>query len=395
MYVRRSNIFRSLIIALSVLAHPLFAFCQEDSLDMLLMDKDVQIDATQAVNDMYNFKFEKAERQFRWLAQDYPEHPLPYFLLGLSQWWRMAPNIDNGGYDEDFFQYMDQSLDLAKNMYDQDPENVEASFFLAAGYGFKGRLLAERRSWRKAATAGKNALKYLANSSNQSDLSPEFLFGDALYNYYSVWIPENYPILKPILIFFKRGDKDLGIEQLQEVANNAFYTRTEAQSFLMRILAIEEQDLIRALQLSQYLSQTFPDNSYFHRFYARLLYTTGKHWLAEQESLNIIHKIDSAKVGYGPVTGRYASFFLGQIYVNKGRYEDAQTYYHRAVRFAEQSQDLESGYYLFSLIGLGDIAQQTGDTRAARAYYKRVKKESKRSHPAYKRAKNRLKGQRR
>jgi tetratricopeptide (TPR) repeat protein len=361
---------------------------------MLLMDKDVQIDATQAVNDMYNFKFEKAERQFRWLAQDYPEHPLPYFLLGLSQWWRMAPNIDNGGYDEDFFQYMDQSLDLAQNMYDQDPENVEASFFLAACYGFKGRLLAERRSWRKAATAGKNALKYLENSSNQSDLSPEFLFGDALYNYYSVWIPENYPILKPILLFFKRGDKDLGIEQLQEVANNAFYTRTEAQSFLMRILAIEEQDLIRALQVSQYLSQTFPDNSYFHRFYARLLYTTGKHWLAEQESLNIMHKIDSGKVGYGPVTGRYASFFLGQIYVNKGRFEDAHSFYNRAVRFAEQSQDLESGYYLFSLIGLGDIAQRTGDSRAARAYYKRVKKESKRSHPAYKRAKKRLKGQR-
>ena len=116
--------------------------------------------------------------------------------------------------------------------------------------------------------------------------------------------------------------------------------------------------------------------------------------MAEQESLNIIQKIDSGKVGYGPVTGRYASFFLGQIYVNKGRFEDAQKYYQRALKFAEQSQDLDTGYYLFSLIGLGDIAAQTGDPNGARSYYKKAKKDAKRSHPAHKRAKDRLKGQR-
>lgn len=380
-----------LLAALSVPAYSLCNYCQRDSVRMLLMDKDVQIDATQAVNDMYNFKFEKAEQQFRWLAADYPDHPLPYFLLGLSHWWRMAPNIDDGTYDEPFMQYMDQALELAHNMYDEDPENIEASFFLAAGYAFKGRLLAERKSWRRAAVAGKNALKYLGNS-NQSNLSPEFLFGDALYNYYSVWIPENYPLLKPILVFFKKGDKELGIQQLREVATNAFYTRTEAQSFLMRILAIEEQELIRALQVSQYLAETFPDNSYFHRFYARLLYTTGKHWQAEKESLSIIEKIDSGKVGYGPVTGRYASFFLGQIYTHKGKFEDAEKYYKRAIAFAEQSNDLESGYYLFSLIGLGDIAYQTGDPKQAKEYYKQAKKDAKSSHPAHDRAKDRLKG---
>lgn len=362
-----------------------------DSTLILLMDKDVQIDATEAVNDMYNFKFEKADRQFRWLAQDYPEHPLPYFLLGLSQWWRMAPDITDEQYDQKFMEYMDKSIELAEVMHDQNPENVEASFFLSAGYGFKGRLYAERKNWRKAATAGKNALKYLDESRDKSDLSPEFLFGDALYNYYSVWIPENYPLLKPILVFFKKGDKELGIKQLQEVANNAFYTRTEAQFFLMRILAIEEKDLIKALQVSQYLNKTFPDNPYFHRFYARLLYTTGRQWQAEKVSLNILEKIDSGLVGYGPVSGRYAGFFLGQIYVNQNKLEEAQLYYQRAVEFSESSDELESGYYLYSLIGLGDIAYQLGNFSGAREYYKKVKKQAKRNHPAYKRARDRLK----
>ena len=98
-------------------------------------------------------------------------------------------------------------------------------------------------------------------------------------------------------------------------------------------------------------------------------------------------------VGYGPVTGRYAGFFLGQIYTHKGKYHEAEKYYQKAVAFAKQSGDLESGYYLFSLIGLGDIAQQTGNPKGARNFYKRVKKEAKRNHPAYKRAKDRLRGQ--
>ena len=154
-----ARLVKSLVLVLCVMSHSLSAICQQDSSDMLLMNRNVQIDATQAVNDMYNFKFEKAERQFRWIAADYPDHPLPYFLLGLSQWWRMAPNIDDQTYDEAFMQYIDQALELAHKMHDTDPDNIEASFFLAAGYGFKGRLLAERKSWRAGSYRRQERLK--------------------------------------------------------------------------------------------------------------------------------------------------------------------------------------------------------------------------------------------
>ena len=46
-------------------------------------------------------------------------------------------------------------------------------------------------------------------------------------------------------MFFPDGNKELGIEQLKTVANNAFYTRTEAQYFLMRILTEEQDDPVK------------------------------------------------------------------------------------------------------------------------------------------------------
>jgi len=362
-----------------------------DSTHMLLLDKNVQIDATQAVNDLYNFKFDKAEQQFRWLKQKYGWHPLPYFLHGLSQWWKITPNVENTEFDIAFYAYMDTAIVLGQRLFDLDNENVEAAFFLAASYGFKGRLLSERGNWRKAAGAGKKALDYLDISKGNEDYSPELLFGDALYNYYSVWIRENYPLLRPILMLFPKGDKELGIQQLKEVASNAFYTRTEAQFFLMRILSTEENDNMGALQISEYLAATYPDNPYFQRYYARLLYSTGRLRKAHKISIDIINKIERHETGYEQVSGRYAAFFLGQINQAFGKMDDSKMYYQRAVAFSEEIEAYESGYYHHSLLNLGRIAAKEGNVNEAKLYFKLVKKHAKKKSSAFKRSKEEMK----
>ena len=366
-----------------------------DTTLILINDVRIQIEATEALNDLYNFKFDKAEQQFRWFKQKYAWHPLPYFLLGLSEWWKIMPNTKNTSYDDRFMAYMDSTIRVAENLHKKSPEyRIEASFFLAAAYGFKGILYAdeERMSWRKAAFAGKTALNYLEESKEKQDLSVELLFGDALYNYFSVWVPENYPALKPLLWLFKKGDKQLGLEQLTEVSYNAFYTRTEAMVWLMRILNSYENKAARAFQISEYLHETYPDNPYFHRYYARMLY--GKGGFSEEmerQSKEIIQRIDSGMVGYEATSGRYAAFFLGQMYERRAQTEEAKKYYEMVVKYATEIDATDTGYYLFSLIALGEIAQQEGDYAAARDYFEEVKKKSNRKDEAWKDAKKRLK----
>ncbi|MDQ3395548.1 MAG: tol-pal system protein YbgF [Bacteroidota bacterium] len=382
---------KSVFITLIIILNTLGAHSQNKDVPRLLADMNVQIEATQAVNDLYNFKFERAERQFRWLKQKYKWHPLPYFLLGLSEWWKIVPNMENTAYDAKFLAYMDTSIFLAERLYELDETNIEATFFLSAAYGFKGRLYSDRKIWGKATSAGKNSLKYLDKSKGQDDLSPEFLFGNALYNYYSVWVPENYPLLRPVLMFFAKGDKNLGIKQLKEVANNAFYTRTEAQNFLMRILAVEENDPLSALPVSEYLAATFPDNAYFHRFYARLLYSSGQQRQTEKVSLDILDKIEKGMVGYEATSGRYASFYLGQIYETRGDLANSKKYYEKAIGYGDELEAYESGYYLYSLLALAKIADKEKNKTAAKDYINQIKKHAKRKHPAHKAARDFMK----
>jgi hypothetical protein len=368
---------------------------KKDTTIILISDINVQMECTQALNDLYNFKFPEAEFQFQYLRAKYKWHPLPYFLMGLIEWWKIMPNTKDKTHDDKFLAYMDSTISVGEDLYDDFPQyKTEASFFLAAAYGFKGRLYSdeERKNWRKAAAAGKDALDYLEVSKKKENLSPELLFGDALYNYFSVWVPENYPMLKPILWFFPKGDKALGLKQLKEVSYNAFYTRTEAMVWLMRILNSYENDQAQAFQISEYLHQTYPDNPYFHRYYARMLYSMGRFGQATPVCKTILAKIDSGQVGYEATSGRYAAFFLGQIAEAKKQPEEAKTYYKLCMKYAEAIDATESGYYLYSMIALGEIAEKQGDKKEARRYFNDVKKKANRKDEAYKDAKRRLKG---
>ena len=367
---------------------------KKDTTVILIEDVRVQLESTEALNNLYNFKFEKAEQQIGELKKNYRWHPLPYFMMGLSEWWKIMPNTKDTSHDDRFLAYMDSTILVAENLHDKYPEyRTEAAFFLSAAYGFKGRLYAdeERRNWGKAASAGKTALNYLEESKEKSNLSPELLFGDALYNYFSVWVPENYPSLRPVLWFFRKGDKALGLKQLKEVSYNAFYTRTEAMVWLMRILNSYENDQPRAFQLSEYLYQSYPDNAYFHRYYARMLYSRGMHADLEVQCKSILNKIDSAQVGYEATSGRYAAFFLGQLYEMRRSLDESKKYYKLAIKYAEQVGATESGYYLYSIISLGEIAEKQGNKAEAKKYFQEVKKKAGRKDEAYKDAKKRLK----
>ena len=382
---------------LNIVSSSLFAQEESDSVFVanpsgyLLLDKGLQFRVTKAINSMYNFDFPTAERDFAVIFYQYPEHPLPEFLMALGYWWRIEIDVTNTRFDDTFIQYLDRANEKAKKMFDDDPTNKEAAFFLAAGYGFQGRLYSERKSWTKAAWAGRNALKYMELSRGEEEFNPELLLGDALFNYFSVWIPENYPLLKPVMALFPKGNKQLGLQQLENVATNAFYTRVEAQYFLFRLYASEEKRPYDALRISEYLHSKFPDNPYFHRSYARHLYTVGRWTESVTQSIEILNRIDQKQYGYESNSGRFAAFYIAEYHYRLGEKQEAKTYYLKTVAYGEESESQESGYYLHSLIQLGKMATQEKNKVQARKYFDQVKKYAKRKHPAHKEARDFIK----
>jgi hypothetical protein len=104
------------------------------------------------------------------------------------------------------YAYLDTAGLKAQTLYKADTQNYKACFFLAAAYGFVARLHAERRDWRKVPVSSRRALDYLQQSCPANGLSSEFELGCSLFDYYAVWIGEEYPWLRPLLFFFAKGN---------------------------------------------------------------------------------------------------------------------------------------------------------------------------------------------
>lgn len=392
MHFKRSHLFISFVafLWLQSFSAPgqLYSSAELDkNYDMILKNPSVEIESTEAINLLYNFKFPEADREIRWLKYRFPNHPMPHFLLALAEWWKIVPNTDVTRYDDRMVMHLDSAITLAKRLHDQKENKIEPAFFLAASYAFKGRLHSERKNWGKATFAGKNALKYLEECRGKGELSPELLFGDGIYNYYAQWIPREYPALKPILMFFPKGNKEVGIKQLEEVGTHAFYTRTEARYFLLQIYSMEGQ-YEKAFELARYMNKTYPDNPYFERYLCRTAFVAGRSTEALTAAQNILNKISAGKVGYEGVSGRNAAYVLAYYNFHHFRNLDsAKDYYTQAVDFSKQTGDTKAGYYVSSLIGLGKIAQQRNNIEEASEYFKEAMKATSKKSNQYTEAK--------
>src|SRR5690606_19322645 len=127
--------------------------------------------------------------------------------------------------------------------------------------------------------------------------NPELLFGDGVYNYYSKWIQENYKSLRPLLTFFRKVEKKKGIEQLENVSLNAFYTRMEARYFLVQIYSMEGQGQ-KALNMAKMMHSIYPDNPFFHRYAARGSFVIGNMTETEKYAKELLENIEARKEGY-------------------------------------------------------------------------------------------------
>lgn len=360
--------------------------------EILLSNQRIQLECTEAVDSMYNFNFEAAEKQFTWLKQQYPTHPLPYFLMGLSTWWKIMPWDDQRQYDDTFIAYMDTTIRYAEKIQEKDKDNPEAYFFLAAANGFLGRIYSDKGDYTKAAFVAKRSLNAL-NDSEQMEtiLTPELLFGTGLYNYFREWIPENKKFLKPVMLFFRKGDKELGLEQLQTVSEQAFYARIEAMTFLARIYGDYEDNRTKAYPILEYLVNQYPDNSYFATEFSELCYHMGKYNESVRTATSILYKYHKNKTGYTVENARKASFFLGSIYRLKQDTIIAKKHFEYTLDFAKKANAEGKGYYWYSLEYLAKYAIAEGNTEKAIEYYREVEDKADKNNAVHDRAKDWLK----
>ncbi len=332
-------------------------YCRSEA--QWLTDSEFDLHTTQGIDHVYNLEFEKAEKDFQQLIASHPEHPAGYFFMAMADWWRILLDIDNDSLDDKFIGKLDVVIDKCDSILDKNPDDITALFFKGGSLGFRGRLHANRGSWIKAANDGRLALPIVQRAFKIAPDNYDILLGIGIYNYYAEAIPEQYPIVKPLMIFFPSGDKKKGIEQLIAAAANAKYAAVEAEFSLLQLYYTHERSYDKALDIAEKLFAQFPKNVVFHRYIGRCFVSLGKWENARATFSDVLARCENppgGTVGYGESAKREALYYLGVSAMNAGKYNEALGDFLSTDEISRSiDKDGESGFMVMANLKIGFI----------------------------------------
>lgn len=328
---------------------------------------------TAGIDQIYMLHFEEAEETFELVRNDYPEHPAGTFFDAMILWWKILLDLENEDYDDEFYDRMDDVIDMCDDILDEDDENVDALFFKGGSLGFKARLLSIRQDWFDAALDGKEALPLVLRAHELDSTNVDVQLGFGIYNYYAEVVPEKYPAVKPVMMFFPNGDKELGLKQLRHTANNGKYTRYETQYFLMTLYYQFEEQYDSSLAYAERLVNRFPDNPKFQRYYGRIYVKKSRCRQFREVFTDVVKKHDAGMRGYDNwKIAREANYYIGVGYDYENQSEKAEKYFLEAIELSETNDDEESGFNVNAYIYLGKIEDMRGNREQAMRYYERI-----------------------
>lgn len=329
--------------------------------------------AREGIDHVYNFEFESAESDFGKLVRRQPHHPAGYFFLAMVDWWKILIDLDNEEQDKKFFEDLDRVIEMCDSMLEKNENDVSAIFFKGGAVGFQGRLRFHRNDYLAAANAGRKALPLVQAASTLDPNNYDILFGTGIYNYYAEVIPNEYPFLKPLLLFIPPGDKKKGIAQLTASAEKGKFASTEAAYFLLQIYFFYERDYGKALVSASSLSRSYPKNVLFHRYLGRL-YATLLNWpMSDEVFTEIVARSRRGQRGYSSNAEREAEYYLGASDMAGGRYDEALAHFFRSDELSRSLDRNEpSGFMVMANLKIGNIYDVQGKRNLAIDQYNKV-----------------------
>lgn len=329
---------------------------------------------SKGIDYIYNLKFDSAQAEFEAVIAGEPSNPSGYFFLAMIDWWRINLNKENDSLDEKFINEVEKVIEIADNQLDKNEYDDNAMFYKGGALGYRGLVRSLRESWLKAAEDGREALNLLQKAYDINKSNRDVIFGIGLYNYFAEYVPQAYPVVKPLMIIFPKGDKLKGLSQIKETSVNSKYTKTEAKYALAYLNIVYEKNYFEAENYSRMLHEAYPDNPMFEKYLYTSFAGEGKWDSSLTGWKNIVSKIDSNKTGYNSINlKREANYYVALSLCKLNRISEAESYLKIAEDITKKiDKDNEHAYSAYIYLLSGMLNDVKGNKSTAEYYYDKV-----------------------
>ena len=236
--------------------------------------------ALSALHAFYNVEFYRGFRLLDSLERRFGPYAGTAYLRALGHSWQIELDPATTWFDADWQKAIARTDSLLRCCNAHPLE----TFFI----GFANRALYVRRLYIRghiiqSVWEARSLISLLSGIRQYASTYPEMQFELGLYEYYIAYFSNNYPIMRPILAAFPKGDKKRGLERLAQCARDSLnYTATEATYFLGYIYLYQEKNPDSALYWLSHLVERYPNNSLYRRMKAEALYEKKRYAEARQ-----------------------------------------------------------------------------------------------------------------
>ncbi len=326
------------------------------------------------IDYIYHIKFDSADYVFKEIIRTDPDNPAGYFFLAMIDWWKINLNKENDSLDETFFTKTERVIEIADDKLDKNEFDDVAMFYKGGALGYRGLVRSLRESWLKAAEDGKEALNLLQKAYDINGNNKDVIFGIGMYNYFAEYVPDAYPVVKPLMLIFPKGDKIKGLNQIKESSSDSKYTKTEAKYVLAYLNLVYEKNYSEAEVYSSLLNKEFPENPIFEKYLYNSYNGQGKWDQAAEGWKKILEKIDSNYAGYNNLNlKREANYYTAVSLSKLNKLSEAEVYIKNAEEITKiLDKEDETAYSAFIYLLSGMYNDSKGNKATAQLYYDKV-----------------------
>ena len=315
------------------------------------------------IEHIYNQEFTQSQVIITSLEKKLQGSAIPDLMKALQLYWIHYPIHLKEDQLLKYQDYLNKSYERSYQVLQNDPENPEAIFLAMASQGLLAESHAESGRSFKAVGSAKRAYNYIKLGSKKLDKLTEFYLSTGLYNYYREYYPETYPIYKPFMSFFMKGDKELGIQQLEKAAQEASIAHVIAKYYLSYIYMRYEYIPKKALERARDLHNSYPNNLPFSAIYLESLIINEQY----REAQPLAAKLQRQRSPYLKI---YGDLFMGVIREKQYQdYSQAEKLYQSTLSLNEDHDMGRDHLEALAYLGLGRIYEAKNDPQA-RKYFK-------------------------
>lgn len=215
----------------------------------------------QGITHLYNYQFQASKSALDSALQIDPLHPLPPFLLIVSDWLHQQTQF---GYEASYKainEGVENVIPIYETLIREYPENAEYVLFLGCTYGIKARIGLAVKDWFDVLYSGYKGVSMVKRAYKMDQELYDALMPIGLLDYYTCI--SSTPIQWVSRIMGINPDCDVGIDELEHAVKKSQYAWIESSNVLTYIYLYFEKDYEKSLQTVSPLVENFPGHPYF------------------------------------------------------------------------------------------------------------------------------------